>query len=139
MRPKPNKPVTRGNKESWGAQTYRVELCGRVEGFCWGNSGKIRGVLLSGLHPLTLAHQGPRPSRCAGLRALDRHAANGILARAGLQLKSKATVSERKVAITLDDGRTVEHTLFWLATTTPAEVIGPEDADEDRAEASRSG
>jgi hypothetical protein len=54
-----------------------------------------------------------------------------MLATAGVQLKSKATVSERRVRVTLDDGQTAEHTLFWLVKTTPAGVLDPDDADAD--------
>jgi hypothetical protein len=53
------------------------------------------------------------------------------LATAGVQLKSKATVSERRVRVTLDDGQTAEHTVFWLAKTTPAGVLDPDDEDAD--------
>jgi hypothetical protein len=56
---------------------------------------------------------------------------NRILATAGVQLKSKATVSERRVRVTLDDGQTAEHTVFWLAKTTPAGVLDPDDEDAD--------
>jgi predicted amino acid dehydrogenase len=52
-------------------------------------------------------------------------------AQAGVQLKSKATVSERRVRVTLDDGQTAEHTVFWLAKTTPAGVLDPDDEDAD--------
>jgi hypothetical protein len=48
-----------------------------------------------------------------------------------VQLKSKATVSERRVRVTLDDGQTAEHTVFWLVKTTPAGVLDPDDADAD--------
>jgi hypothetical protein len=51
--------------------------------------------------------------------------------RLGVQLKSKATVSERRVRVTLDDGQTAEHTVFWLVKTTPAGVLDPDDADAD--------
>jgi hypothetical protein len=52
-------------------------------------------------------------------------------AQAGVQLKSKATVSERRVRVTLDDGQTAEHTVFWLVKTTPAGVLDPDDEDDD--------
>jgi hypothetical protein len=70
-----------------------------------------------------------------GIEQLDKGAINRILARAGVQLKSKATVSERRVRITLDDGRQVEHSVFWLSRKLP-EGVTDEDAEaEDRAEA----
>jgi hypothetical protein len=49
-----------------------------------------------------------------------------------VQLKSKATVSERRVRVTLDDGRPAEHTLFWLSRKLPE---GVKDEAEDLAEA----
>jgi hypothetical protein len=67
----------------------------------------------------------------AGCGLSLRDVINRMLATAGVQLKSKATVSERRVRVTLDDGQTVEHTLFWLAKTTPAGVLDPDDADAD--------
>jgi hypothetical protein len=66
-----------------------------------------------------------------GVRSLDKGVVNRILATAGVQLKSRATVSERKVAVTLEDGRTVEHVLFKVVKTTPAGVLDPDDADAD--------
>jgi len=65
-----------------------------------------------------------------GVRTLDKGVVNHILATAGAQLKSRATVSERKVAVTLEDGRTVEHVLFKVAKTTPAGVLDPDDEDD---------
>jgi hypothetical protein len=66
-----------------------------------------------------------------GLRTVNKGVINRILATAGVQLKRKATVSERRVRVILDDGQTAEHTVFWLAKTTPAEVLDPDDADAD--------
>jgi len=54
----------------------------------------------------------PHPG-CAGCGLSLRGVINRILATAGVQLKSKATVSERRVRVTLDDGQTAEHTVFW--------------------------
>ena len=72
----------------------------------------------------------PHPG-CAGCGRSLRGVINRILATAGVQLKSKATVSERRVRVTLDDGQTAEHTVFWLAKTTPAGVLDPDDEDAD--------
>jgi hypothetical protein len=66
-----------------------------------------------------------------GLRTLNKGVINRILATGGVVLKSKATVSERKVLVTLDDGQTAEHTVFWLAKTTPAGVIDADDAEAE--------
>ena len=61
-----------------------------------------------------------------GLRSLDKAAVNRILARAGVQLKSKSTPSERRVRVSLADGQVVEHTVFWLSQKLPD---GVKDAD----------
>jgi hypothetical protein len=66
-----------------------------------------------------------------GLRSLDKAAANRVLARAGVALKSKATVSERRVAVTLDDGRQVAHTVFWLDTAPTPGVTDDDDEGDD--------
>jgi hypothetical protein len=64
---------------------------------------------------------------------LDKGVVNRILDMAGVQLKSRATVSERKVAVTLEDGRTVEHVLFKVVKTTPAGVLDAEDTEAEAA------
>ena len=84
-----------------------TQLCGRVD-----------------QKPVYLASGGQ------GVQELDKAAVNRVLARAGVVLKSKATASERRVRITLEDGRPAEHVLFWLTKTTPPGVI---DADADDA------
>jgi hypothetical protein len=66
-----------------------------------------------------------------GVKTLHKGVVNRILATVGVVLKSKATVSERRVRVTLDDGQQVEHTLFWLAKATPAGVLDPDDEDDD--------
>jgi hypothetical protein len=68
-----------------------------------------------------------------GLRSLDKAAVNRVLARAGVVLKSKATVSERRVRITLDDGQPAEHSVFWLSRKLP-EGVKDEDAEADDTE-----
>jgi hypothetical protein len=74
-----------------------------------------------------------------GVSALDRHAVNGILARAGLQLKSKATASARVVQTVLEPGKVQAHSVFWVTKAPTPGVVDPEDADEDLGAASRSG
>jgi hypothetical protein len=64
------------------------------------------------------------------VRELDKGAINTILGRAGLQLRSKANASSRTVAVTVDDGKTAEHSLFWL---TKAPVPGVVEADPEAA------
>jgi hypothetical protein len=77
-----------------------------------------------------------------GIQDLDKHAANAVLARAGVVLKSKATVSERRVRLTLDDGRQVEHSVFWLSRKLPEgvkdEAAEAEDLAEDTAAPDKS-
>jgi hypothetical protein len=58
---------------------------------------------------------------------LDRYAANVILGRVGLVLKSKATASTRTVQTTLEPGKVWADSLFWLAKTTPAGILDPDD------------
>jgi hypothetical protein len=48
----------------------------------------------------------------AGIQELDKHAANAVSARSGVQLKSRQTASERTVAVTIEPGRVVGHHLF---------------------------
>jgi hypothetical protein len=68
-----------------------------------------------------------------GLRDLDKAAINRILARAGVVLKSKATVSERQVVVRLEDGRMAEHTRFWMGTAPQPGVAYPDDEDDGDA------
>jgi hypothetical protein len=58
-----------------------------------------------------------------GVRSLDKAAVNRVLAKAGVVLKSKATASERTVAVTIEPGHVVGHHLFWLAKVPAAGVV----------------
>lgn len=49
-----------------------------------------------------------------------------------MQLKSKATVSERRVRLTLDDSRPAEHSLFWLSRKLPEGVRDEDTAAPDK-------
>jgi hypothetical protein len=71
----------------------------------------------------------------AGLRELDKAAVNAVLARAGLQLRSKANASSRTVAVTVAPGQVVPHSVFWLAEAPKPGVAAPE--DDAAAEAGR--
>jgi hypothetical protein len=73
-----------------------------------------------------------------GLEALNKEAVNQILTREGLQLRSRATFSERLVAVRLDAQHVVGHSVFWLTETDtadaadePAETEGPAALPED--------
>jgi hypothetical protein len=61
----------------------------------------------------------------AGVRELDRWAANEVLARYGLQVKSRPSYSERLVKTRLDQERHAAHTQFWLEPYAPAEPVDP--------------
>ena len=50
-----------------------------------------------------------------------------------MQLKSRPTASERRVRITLNDGRQAEHSVFWLSRKLP-DGVKDEDAEEDDTE-----
>jgi hypothetical protein len=65
-----------------------------------------------------------------GLRELDRYAANVVLGRVGLVLKSKATASARVVQTVLEPGKVQAHSVFWL-TKAPVPGVVDEDADAD--------
>jgi hypothetical protein len=80
-----------------------------------------------------VAQSMPFLGKWEGLMELDKHAANTILARAGLQLRSKANASSRTVAVTLEPGKIEPHSLFWLTKTTPAGVVDEDDAEAEAA------
>jgi hypothetical protein len=61
-----------------------------------------------------------------GLTALDLSAANTVLARVGLQLKSEQRASARTVATTVEPGKTVSHSLFKIT-----KALAPGVVDED--------
>jgi hypothetical protein len=88
---------------------------------------QLFGQLLGGLdqRPQYLA------SGAKGLTSIDRAAINRILNRAGMQLRSRATSSERKVAVRLAADRVVEHTLFWLQAITSSGGEAPDDEAEE--------
>ena len=64
---------------------------------------------------------------------LDRHAANVILGRVGLVLKSKATASACTVQTTLEPGKVRVHSVFWLTKAAVPGVVDP-DADAEEGE-----
>jgi hypothetical protein len=69
----------------------------------------------------------------AGVVELDRYAANAILARAGLVLKSKATASARVVQTTLEPGKVQAHSVFWLTEAARPGVVDADDPDAAEA------
>jgi hypothetical protein len=68
----------------------------------------------------------------AGIQELGKHAANAVLVRAGVQLKSRQTASERTVAVTIEPGRVVGQHLFWLAKVPAAGVVDADAEAEDQ-------
>jgi hypothetical protein len=65
-----------------------------------------------------------------GIRELALAELNTMLARAGLVLKARQTVSERLVACVTAPGKVEGKTLFWLQPLTPEGVVNEEEAPE---------
>jgi hypothetical protein len=68
-----------------------------------------------------------------GVTSLRKAAVNAALAPSNLEVRSKASASERVVTVELAGGEQVAHTLFWLRQTPVEGVIDEDDADEATA------